>query len=1241
MRRGVGALLVAFLAARIFLSPPATSSQSTASPASPQQTRTSLSQSSLASKSANSKTTSAALPNGAPCDACETRLEKHPAIGLSDAVNASLGKTAPKLDLAGLWDIDKDSAKNAHFLIATVPDPVHTHLGLLFDRQIVAIEEAVQQGGYLFTRAYLPWDHVRHEEDTYYLHRLEEQDYQSDRESYPGVLLFHNAENVDSETRGLRPLLVFLVTETPTGGINKEEFRTAMEAIKEICSFGCTDPPPEKGPSKLFILGPTFSGSLYSLHAVIREFQAQLTSVTIHSGTATDDRTIRWFKAASQKDFTGVSISFRTFEESTAYALHHLLGFVCGQGYSAEQMTVLSEDETAYGNLQYGNVKEDKVHPSNSEACPNDGSSTVLHIYFPRDISALRNAYQQDSKASGTSNNPAAPRTTLSLNLGDHGNDDDTVASFAPGQTPLSEEAVMMGIVSDLREHRTNLVVIEATNPLDIVFLVRYLRVGYPGARILTVGSDLLLPRQVDDPRLRGVMQISSYSLIPEIDRYTTSGPCGQPSSLNRIFPSDYSVGTFNALLSLMEFQGSALNSCPQRGPIPVTPPGKMNELGAIDLPIAAYAQYGWPTLAGPHKPGTAELVPPLWLTILGFNQFWPVELLDGLDLQVPKGETSSFLHAVPSSPPDENKNIQPPSLPRLPVSWIVVCVLGAVFALLYALLALSGKIRSASTFLANFAPVNSHWRNVVLLICGLLIFDILFCLLRPWFWFHGPTKWVALIIIGVVCLMILRDLGRRGGWRLATVSLLPGAASFLILKLAFGIGSGPLQNFMRYRYVNVTSGVSPVIPFLFLFAGCLWACWYSLSGRPPWDRKGKGPPLPLNANIVAEFEDRVPSPTDSLADQVRLFPLTAGGNVPLLKAMEPMKLCPEILVPTLLALAILVLSLIGPAPPYGILSFEGRSYNITYTCLIILAFYILLTDVFRLRLIWLELRRLLMALDRLPLRRSFARMVGLKSKRLWQLGGNTSEDFFAIMSKEFQALSALANSSPVSDNVFYKLGHTRAEVAGFMLWFRSLTKENMKEVTFTDSLANRLRRLQIRLAGTCTVILRDLNRTWRKEARPVWEAECIVREKSECKDPDLPVPVRLAEDFVCLFYFNFISSVFTRMRSLVLTIAGLYVFILLSFSSYPFEPSSTFHMAMIFLLLLIAVVVGIVYGQAHKDATISRITETTPGELGIDFWFRLAAVMAVPLLSLLAAKFPELGGFLFSWLAPASQAFR
>jgi len=39
------------------------------------------------------------------------------------------------------------------------------------------------------------------------------------------------------------------------------------------------------------------------------------------------------------------------------------------------------------------------------------------------------------------------------------------------------------------------------------------------------------------------------------------------------------------------------------------------------------------------------------------------------------------------------------------------------------------------------------------------------------------------------------------------------------------------------------------------------------------------------------------------------------------------------------------------------------------------------------------------------------------------------------------------------------------------------------------------------------------------------------------------------------------------------------------------------------------------------------------------DFWGRMVGFVAVPVLSLLAAQFPELNHFLFSWLEPALQS--
>src|SRR5205814_10082842 len=67
--------------------------------------------------------------------------------------------------------------------------------------------------------------------------------------------------------------------------------------------------------------------------------------------------------------------------------------------------------------------------------------------------------------------------------------------------------------------------------------------------------------------------------------------------------------------------------------------------------------------------------------------------------------------------------------------------------------------------------------------------------------------------------------------------------------------------------------------------------------------------------------------------------------------------------------------------------------------------------------------------------------------------------------------------------------------------------------------------------------------------------------------------------------------------------------------------------------------IVGIIYAQMHRDATLSLLTDTKAGELGRDFWLRITAFAAVPLLSLVLAQFPDVSAFLFSWLQPAMQA--
>jgi hypothetical protein len=150
-----------------------------------------------------------------------------------------------------------------NFIIALVPDPIHTHLALLFDRTVDAIEEAVQDEGYNFDRALMPWDSKAHPESDDYEDRLEAEWYQKGKEKYPGLIAFRR-DNPDS-VEG-RALFVLVVGETPTAGVHEEQFRKAEEFIKETTGvdlrsvkYQRKNPKLEPG---LRILGPMFSGSM-------------------------------------------------------------------------------------------------------------------------------------------------------------------------------------------------------------------------------------------------------------------------------------------------------------------------------------------------------------------------------------------------------------------------------------------------------------------------------------------------------------------------------------------------------------------------------------------------------------------------------------------------------------------------------------------------------------------------------------------------------------------------------------------------------------------------------------------------------------------------------------------------------------------------------------------------------------------------------------------------------------------
>jgi hypothetical protein len=61
-------------------------------------------------------------------------------------------------------------------------------------------------------------------------------------------------------------------------------------------------------------------------------------------------------------------------------------------------------------------------------------------------------------------------------------------------------------------------------------------------------------------------------------------------------------------------------------------------------------------------------------------------------------------------------------------------------------------------------------------------------------------------------------------------------------------------------------------------------------------------------------------------------------------------------------------------------------------------------------------------------------------------------------------------------------------------------------------------------------------------------------------------------------------------MRTPAITVGGLYIFLLLSANSYPFEPRVVLRSLAILLLVWVLGMVGYVFTQIHRDSILSLV---------------------------------------------------
>lgn len=455
--------------------------------------------------------------------------------------------------------------------VATLPDPIDSHVVYKFDRYVDAIQRAAEETGYVLDCFSFPWSSADEQgegttgpERSFHI--------------TPGALVFRDASN-----QAL--LLVHLVGETPTGGIHREAL---IEALKRTSMFS-------KGES-VRILGPSFSGSITSLWSAIEQWREdQAFHVDVVSGAATAVN----LKATAPPS----EVNFRATVPHDKVTYKATLDYIIDELKIPEkQIAVLSEANTSYGR---GVVGKDW--------------SEVLHLPYPLQISDLRSA-----RSKGT---PTAPDSTgaAPLPLGDYGYPVDVPRLFSSLET-YTVEATIAKILKTINREKYRYVGLLGTNIKDRLFLAREIRKHCPNVTLFTFGADLLYLNPGENNYLRGMLVASPYPLFGLNQTWTSPGrgPHGRVIPRKRLQFSDSNAqGVYNAMLALLGHQ-----------------------------PLL---EYGPPHFVPDPRP--CHKRPPLWVSVVGIDNLWPVV---ALPLEHPDNymlATSEFDHFSEEHPERKQSN--------------------------------------------------------------------------------------------------------------------------------------------------------------------------------------------------------------------------------------------------------------------------------------------------------------------------------------------------------------------------------------------------------------------------------------------------------------------------------------------------------------------------------------------------------------------------------------------------------
>lgn len=1078
---------------------------------------------------------------------------------------------------------DASSLRGAQVLIAIVPDPVHTHLALRFDRVIDQIEDSLQRMDWIYDRSWLPWDNTTRKEAERWESRALDAKEKDAVESMPGVLMFRPKNKPPhSESTDKDELIVFVVGDKPTSGINTGQFEQALDFWQKIsnANSACVpqNSPSRPIPTTLMVLGPSFSGSLPSLDTALRHRFAHSHSsrcsmpfIRVLSGTVSDGEGL--YSLSRDYPSGAQSPQVASFYPDAKSSTRLLKDYISSKYRAPLKIAHVSEKESSFGGLAAGEITD--------------------RFHYPREVSQLRRAYQQNGII-GYADAANGPRSELQIPFASGEGDGDSVQTFAGTAEAVSLEADLTATTRALVAGDYSVALLSGTDVMDEIFVARYFSQHAPNLTLIIQDTDQLFLHQGTDLSLNNVYVASSWPLIEQNQAW--SGTIRSDPGQAVQFASASNEGVAAALRTML---------CS-----PVTEPA----VRTSHCDGGEMLEYRSP-FKRIDQGDTAER-PPIWLSLVEHGSFLPVALLKETAQDQTLGNGLNLPEAADSGQVRAAGITRRAGLPERLLACTIIglllwhgwacfhCRLDRSAAWTYALAesqhhVLRLLVKSSLSMLGGFALA-------VLFVPDCPGLSVQSGLFRAGL-VLGQVSAAGISALSVYKVFTFYD--TRGSSLWAGLYALTCAMSLCIADYTLWPLLAPREFservFFLYRASQPFSGGSPAMPLLMMIAAATLVV-YTLFSR------------------LAFFGHRIPVLPNGY-DELRC---------PSNKSLDPLtKLLADVcdkrrwyaaLICVVVAPSVLLIS------RHHSVSFLAHSgFDWVLTAGMVLVGASILQNLYIASEAWRLLKhKLLIPLKQSPLRWGFTWIKGFSWQRIWTSSKTLSSN------QVFDALVGLLQASSRR-----ALSGTEAKFYGEIC---DLYQAKQSE-SWSQDFSVGMQTLHFRMQGEAQNRLSNLENEWLTDRGPLTGTEESRGLKGslsigEAKENDrAEIAERMGnEEFVALLYVGYIRMVLIQIRHRVLTAAVLYILLLWALTSYPWMYRHTILLLLISVFAVLAATTVQIYSGMHRDDILSRTTETVTGKLDGGFLPRVLAVLGIPLLTLVVSQFPEASNLVFSWLEPS-----